>query len=174
MKRLILSLCLVLLPAVALAAQEKPRTQEKPEPQERSKPAPEASRPAPMGQIANVKVDLTITEQAGAAAAQTKSVSVVAADGNTGRIRSYNPGGAAKVGELNVDVRPLILQGGRVQVALIVEYRPTQGSTDSITPGLSESMTVYLQEGKPLVVSQSADPNSDRKVMLEVRATVLR
>ena len=31
-----------------------------------------------------------------------------------------------------------------------------------------------LQSGKPLVVSQAADPVSDRKVIVEVKATVLK
>ncbi|HSL23293.1 MAG TPA: hypothetical protein VK886_17320 [Vicinamibacterales bacterium] len=177
MKRLILTSCLVVLPAVALATQEPPKPREKQETQERQeKREPPAPRPpVDTGQVVNVKVDITISEQAGSAAAQTKNVSIVAADGNTGRIRSYNPLGGARAGELNVDVRPRLVQGGRVRVDLVVEYRPfAQGASEAATPGLSESMTVYLQEGKPLVVSQSADPNSDRRVTLEVRAQVLR
>ena len=31
-----------------------------------------------------------------------------------------------------------------------------------------------LEDGKPLVISQSADPATDRKVKVEVKATILR
>jgi hypothetical protein len=40
--------------------------------------------------------------------------------------------------------------------------------------GINQSQTVILQSGKPLVVSQAADPISDRKVLVEVKATVLK
>jgi hypothetical protein len=33
---------------------------------------------------------------------------------------------------------------------------------------------VILQNGKPLIISQSADPVSDRKVVVEVKATILK
>jgi hypothetical protein len=33
---------------------------------------------------------------------------------------------------------------------------------------------VVLQSGKPLIVSQAADPVSERKVLVEVKATVLK
>jgi hypothetical protein len=40
--------------------------------------------------------------------------------------------------------------------------------------GVNQSQTVILQSGKPLIVSQAADPISDRKVVIEVKATVLK
>jgi hypothetical protein len=33
---------------------------------------------------------------------------------------------------------------------------------------------VILQNGKPLVVSQAADPTTDRKMTVEVKATILK
>ena len=35
-------------------------------------------------------------------------------------------------------------------------------------------VTALLEDGKPLVVSQSADPSGDRKVRLELKATVVK
>jgi hypothetical protein len=167
MKRALLTVVIALLSVGSAVAQE--RAPDKPKPQ------PETASPRETGQPINIRVDLTISEQTGSAPATTKSISVLAADGNTGRIRSYNPIGGAKAGELNVDVRPRLLEGDRLQLSLIVEYRPVaQAVNEGALPGLSESLTVILQDGKPLVVSQSADPNSDRKVKLEARATILR
>jgi hypothetical protein len=172
MKRVLLMLAVALMPAATMA-QEDPKTKAK---------EPEAAlAPRDSGQPINVRVDLTITEQTGSTPATVKTISILAADNNSGRIRSY---GGTKFGELNVDVRPRVLQGDRLLVGLVVEYRPTGALQTLVTPpgkdgdterpGLSESLTVILQDGKPLVVSQSADPNSDRKVKLEIRATVMR
>jgi hypothetical protein len=166
MKRALLTLVLALLPG-ALSAQQAPP--EKPKPA-----AEESPKAAETGQALNVKVELTITEQAGSAAAVTKTLTVLAADRQTGRIRSYFPG-ASRTGELNVDVRPRMLERDLIQLGLVVEYRP--GSADgaeTLTPGQSQSLTVFVQNGRPLLISQSADPNSDRTVKLEVKATVLR
>jgi hypothetical protein len=35
-------------------------------------------------------------------------------------------------------------------------------------------LTVIVQNGKPLLVSQAADPSADRKMTVEVKATVLK
>ncbi len=35
-------------------------------------------------------------------------------------------------------------------------------------------MTVILESGKPMLVSQSADPIGDRQVTVEVTATILK
>ena len=39
---------------------------------------------------------------------------------------------------------------------------------------ISEAVATLLEDGKPLVVSQSADPSSDRKVRVELKATIVR
>jgi hypothetical protein len=35
-------------------------------------------------------------------------------------------------------------------------------------------LSVILESGKPMVVSQAADPTSDRKITVEVTATILK
>lgn len=39
---------------------------------------------------------------------------------------------------------------------------------------LNQSMTIILQEGKPMLVSQAADPIMDRKIVVEVVAAILK
>jgi uncharacterized protein YlzI (FlbEa/FlbD family) len=39
---------------------------------------------------------------------------------------------------------------------------------------VNQSLTVLLENGKSLLVTQSADPVSDRKVTVEVKATIVR
>jgi hypothetical protein len=65
----------------------------------------------------------------------------------------------------------------KMKVLLTLEYRPVAAETDterSTTPSINESLTVVLEDGKPLVISQTADPSTDRKVKVEVKATILR
>jgi hypothetical protein len=39
---------------------------------------------------------------------------------------------------------------------------------------LNENITLILESGKPTIVSQAADPTSDRKITVEVTATILK
>jgi hypothetical protein len=67
---------------------------------------------------------------------------------------------------------------GQIQLELTIVYSPPGGADkDSQRPrptGVNQSLTVVLQSGKPLLVSQAADPVSDRKVIVEVKATILK
>jgi hypothetical protein len=40
--------------------------------------------------------------------------------------------------------------------------------------GLNERIVTILESGKPIVISQAADPTSDRRIGVEVRATILK
>ena len=124
------------------------------------KPAP-APRPDP-AQAANIKFDLTITDQTGSGEPAKKTVSLLVADMQTGYIRSSSVNEKGQV-RLNVDARPHILPSGNVRAMLSLEY-----------PSISQQVTVILEPGKPLLVTQAADPLSDRKVTVEVRVTVVR
>jgi hypothetical protein len=89
------------------------------------------------------------------------------------------PGEAPYVVDLNVDARPFVSIEGPIQLELTVVYAPPKGPADQKEPkprptGINQSQTVVLQSGKALVVSQAADPISDRKVIVEVKATVLK
>jgi hypothetical protein len=165
MKRILASLLFAVLPFATTSAQEAPAQTPKPQAQ-----APK--RPAETGQAVNIKIDLTITDQSSEGPATVRTVSLLALDNSVGRIRSVAP--LRSTGELNVDARPRILQPDRLQLALTVEYRPGVERSNEEPPSLSQSLTVLLKDGTALLVSQSADPNSDRKVKVEVKATVLK
>ena len=133
--------------------------------------------------LTNVQVELTLTDQVGNAAPEKKTVSMIVSSGNWGRIRSagnvMTPGEAPYVVDLNVDARPFVSVEGPIQLELTLVYAPPKGAPDPKEPkprptGINQSQTVVLQSGKPLVVSQAADPISDRKVIVEVKATVLK
>ena len=132
--------------------------------------------------LTNVQVELMLTDQMGTQPAEKKTVSMIVSSGNWGKVRSSGsivPIGSPPFGvELNVDARPLVSLEGPIQLELVLEYSPpTSDSREALKTrptGMNQSLTVILQSGKPLVVSQAADPVSDRKVLVEVKATVLK
>lgn len=154
-------------------------TQEKPG----AKPRVE---PEPVGRwvraLTNVQVELTITDQSGAKTAEKKTVTMVVSSGSWGRIRSA---GAIKVTgtsppvvvDLNVDARPMVSVDGPIQLELTIAYSPLGSSSEDASskpPTVNQSLTVVLQSGRPLVISQAADPVGDRKIIVEAKATVLK
>jgi hypothetical protein len=134
--------------------------------------------------LTNVQIELVLTDQMGTQPSEKKTVSMIASSGNWGKIRSaanVHPIGEPPYSvELNVDARPFVTTDGMVQLELTLVYAPVKGSGDpkegprQRPSGVNQSQTVILQSGKPLVVSQAADPVSDRKVVVEVKATVLK
>ena len=134
--------------------------------------------------LTNVQIELTLTDQIGSETPEKKTVSMIVSSGNWGKIRSA--GNVFPVAEppyavdLNVDARPFVSVEGQVQLEMTVVYSPLKGSGDPKEgprprpSGINPSQTVILQSGKPLVISQAADPISARKVIVEVKATVLK
>jgi hypothetical protein len=122
-----------------------------------------------------------------------KTVSVVAADRYRGSIRTI--AAFTQLGDvpLNVDASPELLPNGKIRLSLTLVYNlpapdaPGQQKEPTALPGLppppgrslvstniQENLVFLLDEGKPVIVAQSADPISDRVVTVEVRAATLR
>jgi hypothetical protein len=156
-------------------------------------PAPTPSAPAPdtrvnvrEGQPVNVRVDLTITDQRGGNPLFKKTVTVVTADGMGGFIRSTAR--YASIGDvpLNVDTQPRLLADGKIRVNVNLQYdlpaivdsadtRNEERRAGPLTKtSIHENLSLVLENGKPIVAAQSADPVGDRQVMIEVKATILR
>lgn len=176
-------------PAIVAARQQeaKPPAQDAPK---LTAPRELPSRPEP---LANVRLDVTITDQRASGQPTTKTVSLVLSHGAHGRIRTtgdvrvpvqiQGSDGAAQTNymmrpvALNVDAHPVFVSANRVRATVTLEYKPTGGEAEDqapLTTTISEMFTVILEDGKPLVVSQSADPTTDRRVRVEVKATILK
>lgn len=188
-KRFLTITTLLVLSAAAAGAQSQssqPTVPKAPEPVVQANAA-SARQPA---QLVNIKLELTITDQRGAAPPTSKTVTLVVADRASGRIRTQGqvripeqgrgvvgPPGQTTPITLNVDAQPEITRDNRIRVAITLEYKPQAGDGDTeerATTSISESLTVILDDGKSLLVSQSADPYSDRKVKIEAKATLLK
>jgi len=132
--------------------------------------------PPPSPVFANIKVELTISDTY-AEAPSSKTVMLLVMAGDRGMVRTSNRLSNGQGVELNVDVHTLLLTNGAIRLGLTFEYTPAQSAAPesrTLPAQLNESLTVVLQDGKKLMVSQSADPATDRKVTVEVTATVIK
>ena len=128
----------------------------------------------------NVKLEVKISDSINPDSQHSKTITVMCLDGNSSQVRSQSGEGL-----INIDARPMIRPDGRIYVQLILEYRPDLPSP-AAAPGnapsnamnragsFSESLNLLVGDAKPMVASQSADPRSDRKVTIELTATVVK
>ena len=145
------------------------------------KPAPKP--PVPEGLPNNIKLELTITDQTGAGEATKRTVSMIVADRKNGSIRSsgqvITPGGGGRFAvSLNVDAMPVIIKDGLMRLDVSLEYVPKPGS-DNASSGegrgsLNERLSLLVESGRPLIVSQASDPTSERRISVELTATLLK
>jgi hypothetical protein len=158
---------------------------------------PEAERPASQTtprdpiQLVNVRIEMTVLDQTGPGEPSRKVVTMLVADRQNASIRTMGwvltKEGRRDV-TINVDARPTVLRGkeGSVQVDLALEYRPAGASSNpglslpaaaeagSSQTGLNERIGAILESGKPMLISQAADPTSDRRISVELKATILK
>lgn len=183
MRRAVLVLVIVALVAVPAMAQNDQASTPKPATKAAETAKPDApANPRFVPTLTNVQIELTLTDQAGTQVPEKKTVSMIVSSGNWGKVRSVGnvrpQNDAPFMVDLNVDARPFVSIDGPIQLELTLVYSPPGGADkDTLKPrptGINQSLTVVLQSGKPLIVSQAADPVSDRKVIVEVKATVLK
>ena len=124
--------------------------------------------------LQNIRVEVTLTDSLQTEGPSKKTVTMMVVDNNGGQIRSQGPSNYS----LNVDAMPHVRPDGRIYLSLSLFYVPEPGASASgqaRTPAtLNEAVSVILADGKPMLISQSADPRGDRKVTVEVTATVVK
>jgi hypothetical protein len=153
--------------------QGAPKAGQKPAPTPAVPQPPAPGPPRRRGRDVNIQIELTITDQLGASKPEARVVSMIVADGALGRIRSS---AERAVEKLNVDAMPELLEGDRLSVQLTLEYVPPPPDSTSVRrpSALTEMLTVILQSGRPMLISQAADPIADRKTTVEVKATIIK
>ena len=170
MKQLVTFAAALCLAATVNAEQAKPQAPAQPA------PATTGADPIVPGadQAINVRYEIRIREE-GVPQPSTKLVSMTGTLYEVSLVRanqgSRNP--------LNVDANPTSIRDNKVLTKLGIEYSPEtpKGPTGSaLMPALTvrQNVSVWLDSGKPMVISQSADPMSDRKLIVEVTATIMR
>jgi len=175
---------LVIAPALA----QQPPPVPAPAPPRSATPAAAPAVPAPVppprrtGQPINVRIDLSINDQRAGSAPIKRTLSMVVADGMAGSIRSQSEVLAVGPVPLNVDVSPDLLADNKIRLNLTLQYdwpAPVEAGRDTprgtvVKTALRDSVTLILDNDKPMIAAQSADPIGDRQVTVEVKATILR
>ena len=169
---------------LAIAQAKRPVPPEGDRVQERQRQK-EPAIPPPMrepGQPINLQIELTITDQTGPGEPSRKTVTMIVADRERGSIRTsgyvMTASGRRDI-VINVDARPTILKDGAIRMDFGLEYQPAgitqaDASGERGQTGLNEHINVVLQSGRPQLVSQAADPRSDRRISVELKATIAK
>jgi hypothetical protein len=124
--------------------------------------------------LQNIRIEVSMTDTLPTEGPQKKTVTMMVVDNNSGQIRSMGPGNYS----LSVDASPHLRPDNKIYLALTIFYVPEpsgQPGQQVRTPAnLNEAVSVILADGKPMMISQSADPRGDRRVTVEVTATVVK
>jgi hypothetical protein len=135
-----------------------------------AKPAPQAQPPEP-GQLVNVRVDVVVVEEGGTEPPTRKEVSLVLADRRAGSVRSgARAQNLSSDSWVNVDARPWLERNGRIRTLVTMGY----ASPPHFSRGGDMKFEPLLEDGKPLVVSRISSAISERRVTIEVTATILK
>jgi hypothetical protein len=130
--------------------------------------------------LINLRLEFTVTDQIGTAAPVKKTVMMNVADGESGRIRTNAEVPRNKAWTtvpLSVDAFPTI-EGAKIRLRASLEYQLLSEAPGPDLPAgktsMTQSVTALLNDGASTILCQSADPLTDRKVTLEVKATIIR
>jgi hypothetical protein len=198
LKRLVVLMCAVAVSGVTLGAQTKPAAAT-PKPavaaDQKPTPAPAKSAPAEQALPLNIRIEVSITDQVGNGPAAKKVVSMIVGDRQNTSIRSSAsvpvkaqtisggvtvPSYSYRNVTINVDARPAVLykEPSKILVTFGLEYFPKPAvGIEEMEPGMAsinERLGLIFESGKTIMVSQAADPTSDRKITVEVTATILK
>lgn len=145
-------------------------------------PAARATTPPPVDpridtSDVNIGITVNITDKS-TAGTQNKLVSLLVANRSSGRVRSSGSSLVAerdRSSDLNVDARTTLMKSGAISVDLTINYVPEWTSEATKMTAVSQSVTLYLKDGQPTLITQAADPTKGtRSVSIEVTAKVIR
>lgn len=133
--------------------------------------------PHPLGQMLNVRIDVTLSDSKGA----PKVLTMTVADGASGMNRTTSSiSSGSNMGEFsfNADAIPTVV-GNKIRLRLTADA-VVPIDVESTTPnranklGLRQSQTVILNDGDSVEIARAADPVSDRSFVLSVKVKIQR
>ena len=148
-------------------------------PADAATPAKPAAAQPSAGQNAadsvNVKLELTISiADAKGTPVVSKGATLHVVDRDSGRIRVHNSQGPQLSSFLNVDATPVVIGGDRVRVNISLEYTPSKQDGQLLSLSVNQRVSAVVQSGKPVLISQTTEPGTDRHVRVELKATILK
>ena len=135
------------------------------------------------GQTVNIRLDVSISDQAGSTPVKPKVLTLMLADRNSSQLRTNFDDRY-----ISMDARPTIVDG-KIKLTLamssdnprvggpLVPVAPAPlppGQTGGATMVWNQSLTVIVESGKPVVVVENSDPANNRKLSVEVKATIIK
>jgi hypothetical protein len=127
-----------------------------------------------MGQMINVRIDVTLTDSKGA----PKTLTMTVADGESGMNRTTSVLPVGQSGgdySFNADARPTVV-GNKIRLGLtadaVVPVESEKANGGRLA--LRQSQTLILSDGQSVEIARAADPVSDRAFVLSVKATIQR
>jgi hypothetical protein len=176
MKKVVFALMMTALCAVPAGAGQAAQQGSKPQTS-----APPAAAPAPQSAAArraepiNIRYQIAIREENASQKPTTKTVSMIGTLMEVSMVRAAGQSGPGSGNPLNVDITPTDLRDSKVRTKIGVQYNPLRAEPPVGTAvNIMQTVHVWLDSGKPMVISESVDPNSDRRFVIEVTATILR
>lgn len=162
MKRLaVLMMLLSLLSAAGVSAQNAPPAQ--------------ADQARPTDPI-NIRYEIRLVEDGGGRKPSTKVVTMIGTLNEVSIVRGS--GGPGERNPLFVDITPTILRDSKVRTKIGIEFRPEPPPpVNNIAANpfiVRQTVHAWLDSGKPMNISQSVDPTTDRRITVDVTATIVR
>jgi hypothetical protein len=136
--------------------------------------APTRDAPRPPAQAANIQLAILLTDQIDGKTVAEEPVQLLLADRQLGRLRRRQPANVDK--NFEVDVTPEIV-GSRVRVAMTVSYNSTSAAEprdQAHTTLFVETFTTFLDVGKPSNIVELHGDTANRRVTLQVTATIIK
>jgi hypothetical protein len=172
----VLTVCGALLVTTASAAQDKPAA-----PAPSAKPAPAALPvpPAPPGEPVNVRIDIAVIDEGGSQPRRER-VTLTTVDRQEASVRSdaavNEPGVMPRVIVLNVDATPFVsgVPRGKIRLRVGLDYLPKAQDPKQPEARTRLQFTLIVDDGKTMVASETSDPATERRVRVEVTATMLK
>ena len=136
--------------------------------------------------IPNLKFEIAIVDEGGGGPVTRKDVTVIARANNTvALVRSHGmlpPGHPLSTAMrnqgigigLSVDAKGSVHQDGRIQAHVAVEYQPFWPEAKSLPSSVTAQLEAMFDAGRKTLISQAADPLSDRKTTIEVTVTIVK
>ena len=133
------------------------------------------------GQPVNIRLEVTIVDQTATGQPVRRVINILAADRSFARIRSLftdapesAAAGASRSPDnrrVDVDARPRIV-GSSIRADLTIQNNAL-GSGNPLL-NWTQSFTVFLENAKVATPIESTDPSTNRKMSIEVKATILK
>jgi len=124
----------------------------------------------------NIKLVVTITDKG--ATTMTKVVSLIIGNRGNGKVRSSGNTSTPnqnRSSELNVDAFATLFKSGVISTNLTIIYQPEWTEEATKMTGVTQSVSLFLKDGVPMLITQAADPTKgSRSVSIEVTASVLK